>query len=182
MSSERIIFEVSFRSLFDSLPDALQPQVARTWKSLGVDVERLLPGYPIETWWKAVEAAASFLDGPPPERLRRLGRGLTDRFSQSLLGKATAPLARLMGPRRSLLRSPITFRSGNNYLQTTVELDEPQRVRLRVNDVSPVSDLLAGSIEGMVTFTGGVRPQVEVERSATSTAYDVRWEAEPKGA
>ncbi|MDP1829533.1 MAG: DUF2378 family protein [Archangium sp.] len=179
MSSERLIFEVSFRSLFDSLPQPEQTRVATAWKALGVDVTRLLPGYPAETWWRAVEKAAEGLAGTPEQRLRHLGRGLTDGFSRTLLGRATAPLARLTGTRRTLVRSPITFRSGNNYLQTVVEVEEPLRVRLRVNEVSPITDLLAGSIEGVVVFSGGFRPQVEVVRGETDTIYDVRWETDP---
>ncbi len=176
MPSERIIFQTSFTQLLEAVPEPLQPQVASGWKALGVDIDRPLPGYPVETWWRAVELAANALEGAPAERLRRLGRGLTDRFSLSLLGRAVGPLARLTGTRRSLLRSPITFRSGNNYLQTVIEVDEPQRVKLRVNDASPIPELLAGSIEGLVTYTGGLRPRVDIERGVVDTAFDIRWE------
>jgi uncharacterized protein (TIGR02265 family) len=177
MPGERIIFELSFKSLFNSLPEALQPEVARRWKTLGVDLDKLLPGYPVQTWWQAVQLVAGLLEGSPSERLRSLGRTLTEGFTQSRMGRATAPLARLMGTRRTLLRSPITFRSGNNYLQSVIELADDQRVKLRVNDVSPIADLLAGSIEALVTFTGGFHPEVEITVGADETAYDIRWES-----
>jgi uncharacterized protein (TIGR02265 family) len=178
MSTERLVFEGSVRALFETLPAGAQPGVAAAWKALGIDVGRLLPGYPVALWWRAVEHASAALEaGTREERLRRLGRGLTERFSLSAIGRATAPLARLMGPRRSLVRSGITFRTGNNYLETTIELDQPLHVRLRVNEVSAVAELFAGSIEALVTFSGGVNPVVTIEAGATETVFDVRWAA-----
>ncbi len=176
MSTERLVFEGSVRALFETLPLAAQPGVAAAWKALGIDMAKLLPGYPVEVWWRAVEHAATVLDtGSRDERLRRLGRGLTERFAQSVIGRATAPLARLMGARRSLVRSGITFRTGNNYLDTVIDLEEPSHVRLRVNEVSSVSELFAGSIESLVTFSGGFRPVVTIERLQAETIFDVRW-------
>lgn len=176
VKEERLIFDSSVRQLFDSLPQAVSSIVAGEWQALGLEIDRLLPGYPVDVWWAAIDSAAAHFEGDRTARLRLLGRGLTQRFSHSVLGKAVGPLGRLTGTRRALLRSPITFRSGNNYLTTVVEIDEPQRVRLRINEASPVAELLAGSIEEMVTYTGGKQVQVVVTIEAKETLYDVSWQ------
>lgn len=173
--AERLVFEVSFRSVFDWLDEAHRPAVEAEWKAIGVDLKRLLPAYPVATWWRAVEIAASKLEGSRRERLRQVGRGLAEGFSRTFIGKAVLPLARLIGPRRTLRRAPINFRSGNNFIDAVIDLDEPFHIRLRVNDVSAISEMFAGSIEGMVLVTGGSNPQVEFIEQGTDTIYDVRW-------
>jgi uncharacterized protein (TIGR02265 family) len=172
---ERLVFEVSFKSVFDWLDEAHRPAVEAEWKAIGVDVKRLLPAYPVASWWRAIEIVASKLEGSRRERLRQIGRGLAEGYSKTFIGKAVLPLARLIGTRRSLLRSPINFRSGNNFVNVTIELDEPFHMKLRVNDVSPITDMFAGSIEGLVTVTGGSAPQVDFVVQGTDTVYDVRW-------
>lgn len=172
---QRIIFDASFRSLVEALDPADREMVVNRWRELGIDTARPLPGYPAEKWVKALEVAVERLDGSPSERLRSLGRGMTRVWSESLIGRATAPLARLTGTRRTLLRSPITFRSGNNFLQVTIERDEPNEVQLRTNDSGPGAELLAGSIEELVLFTGGRSPQVTLQSMDGETRYVVRW-------
>jgi uncharacterized protein (TIGR02265 family) len=171
----RLIFEPTVRQLFESLTPGVAASVALEWRELGIDLAGLLPSYPVEQWWLAVARAAAHLEGDSTERLRQLGRGLTVRFTQSFLGKAAGPLGRLIGPRRSLQRSQVSFRAGNNYLLTEVVLDEPKHVRLRTNEATPVAELLAGSIEEMVMYTGGRQVQVSVTLEPAHTIYDIRW-------
>jgi len=171
----RLMLAHSVTQLFESLSPEVAALVAVEWRDLGIDVAALLPSYPIEQWREAVVCAAAHLDGDPAARLRELGRGLFVRFTQSFLGKAAGPLGRLIGTRRSLLSSSSTFGSGNNYLTTEVELDEPTHVRLRANEVMPLAELLAGSIEGLVTYTGGKQAEVGVTLESAHTLYDIRW-------
>jgi uncharacterized protein (TIGR02265 family) len=96
-------------------------------------------------------------------------------FTHGFLGQAAGSLGRLIGTRRSLLRSSSTFRSGNNSLVTVVELDEPTHVRLRANEVLPLAELLASCIEALVTFTGGKQVQVALTLEPAHTLYDIRW-------
>lgn len=175
--SERLVFDTSVRSLFEAVPETAQASVAAEWKALGIDIHKLVPGYDVSLWWKAVECAARFFEGTPKDRLRNLGRGLTQRFTHSAIGRAAGPLGRLTGPQRSLRRAGNTFRSGNNYLRVDVEVDEPGHMRLRINEASPVGELLAGSIEEMVLYTGGLDPEVDLELRGDHTLYDVRWTA-----
>lgn len=172
---ERLLFDTAFVSVMKSMPDAVRPQLAERWKALGVDLNKMLPGYAFELWCKCIDEAASFLEGTRSARLRQLGRSLVSGFSESFMGRAIAPLARIHGTQRSLERSPTLFSQTNNYMQAKVELNEPKHVKIRVNEVSPIPDLLAGSIEEMVLFTGGKEPKVVFEQGAMDTVYDVRW-------
>lgn len=36
----------AFVSIMESMPEAVRPQLTARWKALGVDMNRLLPGYP----------------------------------------------------------------------------------------------------------------------------------------
>jgi uncharacterized protein (TIGR02265 family) len=172
---ERLVFEVSFRSVFDWLAPEHQPAVEAEWKAIGVDQRKLLPAYPVASWWKAIEIVASKFEGSRRDRLRKIGRGLAEGYGNTFIGKAVLPLARLIGPRRTLLRAGINFRAGNNFVEATIDLDEPFHIKIRVNDVSTISEMFAGSIEGMVTITGGSNPQVEFIEQGSDTIYDVRW-------
>jgi uncharacterized protein (TIGR02265 family) len=172
---ERLVFEVSFRSVLEWLAPEHQPAVEAEWRAIGVDLKKSLPAYPVATWWRAIEIVASKLEGSRRDRLRQIGRGLAEGYSKTFIGKAVLPLARLIGTRRSLLRAPINFRAGNNFVDVVIELDEPFHMKLRVNDVNSITDMFAGSLEGLVTVTGGSNPQVEFVQQGTDTIYDVRW-------
>ena len=130
---------------------------------------------PFELWCRCIEEAASFLEGTRSERIRQMGRSLVTGFSESFMGRAIAPLARMHGPQRSLERAPTLFRQTNNYMQPKVDLAEPRHVQIRVNEVSPIPDLLAGAIEAVILFTGGKEPKVVFEQGTIDTLYDVRW-------
>jgi uncharacterized protein (TIGR02265 family) len=172
---ERLVFQIAVKSLFDSLAKTAQPAVAAQWKALGIDIDRLLPAYPLETWWKAIEVAAAQGTGEPVARLRSLGLRLVERYADSLMGRATLPLVRVLGPKRSLLRSQTTFRSGNNYLEVESEVLEPCCVRLTVNENSINSQLIAGSFEGLVRYAGAKDPEVTLRLEPNRTVYEVRW-------
>jgi uncharacterized protein (TIGR02265 family) len=172
---ERLLFDTAFVSIMKSMPDNARLLLTARWKALGVDLSKMLPGYPFELWCRCIEEAATFLQGTRAERHRQLGRSLVSNFSESFMGRAIAPLARLHGTQRSLERAPTLFSQTNNYMQAKVELNEPKHVKIRVNEVSPIPDLLAGSIEEMVLFTGGQEPKVVFEQGAMDTVYDVRW-------
>lgn len=172
---ERLLFDTAFVSVMKSMPDAVRPQLTERWKALGVDMNKMLPGYPFALWCRCIDEAASFLEGTRSERIRQLGRSLVSGFSESFMGRAIAPLARMHGTQRSLERAPTLFRQTNNYMQPKVELAEPRHVKIRVNEVSPIPDLLAGAIEEVIVFTGGKKPQVVFEQGTVDTVYDVRW-------
>lgn len=174
--SERIVFDRSVREVLAAVPEARRAEVAAEWKLLGIDVERLLPGYSLDVWKSAVERAAARLEGAPREQLRALGRGLTRNFTESAFGRAVAAFGRLSGPLRTLRRAPSLFRAGNNYLETTLELEAQGHVRLRVNEVSSIGEMLAGSIEELVTYTGGKNPRVALSQAASHSLYDVTWD------
>ncbi|MFZ5441424.1 MAG: DUF2378 family protein [Myxococcota bacterium] len=174
--TERIVFDRSAREIIAAVPEAQRAAVIAEWKRLGIDLDRLLPGYPLPVWYPAVQRAAACFDGSPREQLRTLGRGLTRSFTESTFGKAVAAFGRLAGPLRTLRRAPSLFRSGNNYLETTLEHEAAGDVRLRVNEVSPIGELLAGSIEELVTYTGGRNPRVELTQGTESSVYGVKWD------
>ena len=80
---ERLVFEVSFRSVFDWLAPEHRPAVEAEWKAIGVDQRKLLPAYPVASWWKAIEIVASKLEGSRRDRLRQIGRGLAEGYSKT---------------------------------------------------------------------------------------------------
>lgn len=172
---ERLVFQVAVKSMFDSLARPAQPGVAAQWKALGIDVDRLLPAYPLETWWKAIEVAAAQGTGDRTARLRSLGRGLVESYADSFLGRAIVPLLRVLGPKRSLLRSQTSFRPGNNYLRLQCEVLGERCVRLTTNENSINSELVAGSLEGMVVYSGGASPNVSLRLEPGKSVYEVRW-------
>lgn len=119
--SEQLFFTQTVEGLTRALGTALDADVARKLKDIGIDVySPLLPAYPVEVWTQALEIGAAALrpDLPNDEAMYELGRRFINGFMDTLLGRAAMKMVAVMGPHRCLARMTRTFRSGNNFTET----------------------------------------------------------------
>jgi uncharacterized protein (TIGR02265 family) len=115
---ERIIFGTSVEGMLRALgPDREAPEVKAALVALGVNPERMLPGYNVPTYVKLMEfiGAHRFPTLKGEARDRELGREFIRGFAQTLVGKATMAMGRVLGPRRATMRLTRSMRTVNNY-------------------------------------------------------------------
>jgi uncharacterized protein (TIGR02265 family) len=162
------------RALGEEMPEALRLEL----KQLGLDLGKILPAYPVTLWNQAVEVTAKALypDLPLETAARRLGERMIEGYQNTVVGKAVLAMARLIGPRRALLRSRQNWRSGNNYTEVHIVEISPQEFRMTFNEKAVSKWVSQGLLYAGLKFAGANALQVEVERFTDNDAtYHITW-------
>lgn len=144
---ERLWFQNAVEGLFvRDLRGVLTKEHRAELKRLGIDLERLLPAYPVDTFRRGLELVAPLVapNQPAFEQQRELGRRLTRGYFDTLLGQALAKIAGLVGPARGLSRIDRNFRSITNYLDVKVIEQQARSASVSFTPVDGLSGLLLG--------------------------------------
>ena len=178
--SEQVVFSQSVEGLFTralggEVPPTLQDQL----RGMGLDLGKsLLPAYPVPVWNQVLEATAHALyPGDPVQKSARLlGERMMHGYRATLVGGAVLALAKIIGPRRALLRSRQNWRSGNNYSEVNVEELSPTDFRLTFNESGISRWVSQGLLSAGLTFAGATEVSVEVaDFSEGEVVYRITW-------
>lgn len=179
--AEEVIFAGAVEGLFlKGLGSRVTPELREELKSVGLDLSReLLPAYPRKVWNAAIPLAAQHVwpqldvaDGH-----YRLGRTIIDGFKETLLGRALAGMARVLGPLRTLGRMRQNLRTGGNYNEITLTPQTVNEVLFWINEPFIHPGYVQGLLHGSLEISGGRNGTVAVvSRDQTGTTYHVKWE------
>lgn len=180
--AQEVIFSDAVEGLFiKGLGSRVTPQLRQELKAVGLDLgSKLLPAYPRRVWNAAIPLAAAHvwprLDVAEAHVL--LGRAIIDGFRETLLGKALAGMAKVLGPLRTLGRMRSNLRTGGNYNETSVTSEGPTLVRFWINEPYLHPGYVQGLLQGTMEISGARSCTVEVisvdEKGAD---YRLRWDA-----
>lgn len=180
--TDEVIFADAVEGLFlKGLGDRVTPQLREQLKAVGLDLSRaLLPAYPRKVWNAAIPLAAAHvwpaLDVAASHVL--LGRAIIDGFQQTLLGKALAGMAKVLGPMRTLARMRKNLRTGGNYNETTLTPEGPAVVLFWINEPFLHPGYVQGLLQGSLEISGARNSVVEVVSvDGQGATYRVRWDA-----
>jgi uncharacterized protein (TIGR02265 family) len=154
-----------------------EPSFHADLKAVGVDVERLLPRYPIKVWLDAIAVARRhFFPGHTQQQADwQLGRLFTQGFLDTLIGRAVGAVLPMLGPARMLERSQRNISVGRPDIRVTIQVVGETERCLLFEDAEPLPDFGAGCTEAGLE-RGRAKAQVTVEdRQATSYVLRVRW-------
>jgi len=167
-----------FQGLFvRALPP--EPAFHADLKALGVDVERLLPQYPLRVWREAIAVARRhFFPAQTQQQADRLlGRLFVQGFQDTMVGRSAAMAAAVVSPVFMVENIYRGFTAGRPDLRITVQVVGETERRLLFEDAEPQPDFSAGCVEAALErMRTQVRAEVTVEdRQATSFALRIRW-------
>jgi len=166
----------AFQGLFvRALPP--EPAFHADLKAVGVDVEKLLPQYPLTVWLEAVAVARRhFFPGHTVQQADwQLGRLFTQGFLNTMVGRALGVMLPMLGPARQLDRVERNFALARPDVRITVQVVGESERLLLFKDVAPMADFSGGVIEAGQE-RAQARAEVTVEdRQATSYVLRVRW-------
>jgi uncharacterized protein (TIGR02265 family) len=166
----------AFQGLFvRALPP--EPDFHADLKAVGVDVEKLLPQYPVTVWLEALAVARRhFFPGHTVQQADwQLGRLFTQGFLNTMVGRAMGVMLPMLGPARLLDRVERNFAMARPDVRVTVQVVGETERLLLFKDVAPQPDFSGGVIEAGQE-RARVQAQVTVEdRQATSFVLRVRW-------
>lgn len=156
--SGKVVFEQTMEGLFmRGLGSRLSPRCRERLKQAGLDLtSRLLPAYPFEVWMECLRIAAEELhpNEPVDDAMFKIGEAFIDGYKETFLGRAVLGMVRVLGPRRTILRSTQNFRSGNNYTETKITEVADNRMDLWLNEVGAYPTFTAGIISAALRATG----------------------------
>ncbi len=146
LSEQPVIFSSVIESTLVALGPKLTPELRARVREAGVDLDSKQAAWPMENFLRAVSVLGEALlpEVPEGERARRLGALFVGGFEQTMLGKAAAMMAKVIGLRRLLPRMSRNFRATNNYLDSET-VDEPGgAVRLTTRVKPQFHDFVTG--------------------------------------
>jgi uncharacterized protein (TIGR02265 family) len=183
-TQERLVFASSVESLLvQGLKDKLSPQLVAELRQEGIDLTRpLLPAYSSAAWNRALDRVATSIY---PELSRgeaqfRLGQQTVFGLDNTLIGRASVALAKLVGPRRALLRVPHNARNNATGIDMTVRDLDAGSMEIVANGFLGEPEFLQGALAATVVVAGGKDPQVEIlefDRAKELARFRVRWTA-----
>ena len=179
--AERLVFESAVEGLFlKALGDRVTPALReRLLREAHIDLQGLEVAYPLAHWERALEITAQTLypAQPLPTALEHIGEELTRGFFETLIGRALHGVLKLIGPRRTLLRTERNLRSGNNYTECTFIERSPTHLEMVINEGTSLRHVTTGLVREGLLHAGAKNPQVTLLRfDADTSTWDVRWD------
>lgn len=182
-TSQPLIFSHSLQSLMSrAFPGGVPAELKAKLRTVGVELDRpLLPAYPKDTWSRCVELGAvyAFPREPREQAWRKLGERMVEGYQETMIGRAMFSTLKLLGPRRMLLRSQKSFRSGNNYTEVRLTDVSPTAVDVWFNETDEVlRQFTAGLVLAGMRIGGAEESRVDItHRDAQGMTLRATWKA-----
>jgi uncharacterized protein (TIGR02265 family) len=175
-----VVFDHTVEGLFlVALRGRLSATAVASLRRAGLDLsKKLLPAYAFETWKQCLEIAVKDLHPslPRPAAWREIGRALVEGMARTGIGRATAGVARLLGPLRALRRLEHTLQSADNYVEARITERSATCVEVWVNEVMGQPTYYQGILEASLTLTGAEAGRVELLSCAGGGAtFRIMW-------
>lgn len=182
MRAQRVVFSHTFEGLFlNALGARVTPRLKqRLADEAHVNLDRLLPAYPLEDWARAVQVTVEELYPalPVEEAYTEVGRQVVAGYFETLIGRALAAMVRVLGPERTLRRLERNMRGANNYTKSSLTEVTPRRFVVTVNEPGLTRYVVRGILLGGLTLAGAQGLKVEVTRvDGDTSTYEVTWSA-----
>jgi uncharacterized protein (TIGR02265 family) len=174
---DHLVFSPTIEELFvRRLGPRITPALRDQLRDLGLDLDKpLLPAYPLAAFDAALEVIATsvFSELPRAEAFRELGRLQVDAFAETLLGRASFQLMKLVSLTVFLNRQTRAWRNANNFIQTRLTESGPQTWEVWVNDVGRFPEVIQGILKAALERASH-RAEVEIlQREGLSCVYRV---------
>ena len=178
--AEPVVYDSAVEGVFlRGLVGQITPSLSAKLRAIGVDLnQKLKPTYPREVWTRALELTVSELypGASREEGYRRLGELAVNGIGYTMIGKVLVQMARLMGPRRSMLRLPQVFSSVNNFMKMELTEMEPGHFRAHVNEDYGHPAYVQGAMTAAMNLADAKGLQVSILDAQTKgISLDVRW-------
>jgi len=178
---KRVVFGSTVEGLFiKGLGERITPALRERLKTdAGLDLTRIQPAYALDTWARALALTVETLhpELPRDEAYERLGTDLTRGFFETFLGRAVQTVIKLIGPRRTLLRTERNLRSGNNYTACSFIEHAPNRIETTINEPSVLRHTMTGLVREALLYAGAKNLKVELTRNdEQNSTWLVSWD------
>jgi len=181
-SADHVVYDSAVEGVFlRGLVGMVTPSLSTKLRTLGLDLDqKLRPTYPREAWTRMLEVTVAelFPGVSQDEGFRLLGAKAVNGISHTMIGKVLVQMARLMGPRRSLLRLPQVFTSVNNFMKMELAEVEPNHFHVHVSETYGHPAYVLGAMQAAMSLSDAKDLQVNLlDWTATKVSVAVKWSA-----
>jgi uncharacterized protein (TIGR02265 family) len=175
----RLIFKPVFEAMYvHGLTDRITPQFKLELATLGVNVDRLLPGYPYDVWERSVLAAVQlFPELDPKAALTELGRRMCTATIEHIFGGTTVlPMLRVLGITRAIKRA-LKLGAAENFNDITYGAETPKSLEVKMSFVGTIPDFVKGSQLGLLPFFGAKNGACRITHvDGPAATYVLTWD------
>jgi len=180
--AQHVVYDAAVEGVFlRGLVGMVTPSLSSKLRELGLDLnQKLRPTYPREAWTRMLEVTVAevFPGVSRDEGFRLLGTKAVNGIGYTMIGKVLVQMARLMGPRRSLLRLPQVFTSVNNFMKMELQEVEPTHFLVHVDQTYGHPAYVLGAMQAAMALADAKELQVNLlDWTATKVSVDVKWTA-----
>ncbi|HEY8207486.1 MAG TPA: DUF2378 family protein [Myxococcaceae bacterium] len=181
-SAQQVVYDAAVEGVFlRGLVGQITPSLSAKLRGLGLDLDqKLRPTYPREAWTRFLEVTVAelFPTVSTEEGFRRLGAVAVNGIGHTMMGKVLVQMAKLMGPRRSMLRLPDSFTAMNNFMRMKLEEVAPNHFRLHLNETYGHPAYVQGAVQAAMSLADAKDLKVDiVDFTTQKVLVDVRWTA-----
>lgn len=181
-SAEHVVYDAAVEGVFlRGLVGMVTPSLSSKLRALGLDLDqKLRPTYPREAWTRMLEVTVAevFPRVSRDEGFRQLGAKAVNGIGYTMIGKVLVQMARLMGPRRSILRLPQVFTSMNNFMKMELAEVEPNHFHVHVSETYGHPAYVLGAMQAAMGLSDAKDLQVKLlDWTAQKVTVDVKWSA-----
>lgn len=173
-----VVFSSAYESLRRALGPDLEPAARERFRAHGVDLYgKLNVAYPYETWIASLHVAAELLapGAPLDEATYVVGRRILESFVETMIGKATFGVLRVIGPRRGFDQIRRSLRTTNNYSRTTFTEVSPGVFHLWCSQVT-FPHYYRGVFEAGLVLVGQKNGSAKLlSHDAAGATFEIRW-------
>jgi uncharacterized protein (TIGR02265 family) len=175
-----VVYDTAVEGLFKrGLGDLVTPALVERLRSLGLHLDQQLRHkYRRIAWIRMLEVAAAelFPGRPHEESYRLLGEHAVRGIGNTRIGQAITAIARVLGPRRALLRLKEAFPSLNNFMEVILQELKPDHFRMSLNETYGHPEYVQGAVCETMRIAGAKAPVVVIPGATAHYAtLDVCW-------
>ena len=172
------MFASAYEALRRALGDALDEAALERFRALGVDLfGRLKVAYSYESWIESLKVAAELLapGASIDEATYVVGRRVLESYAETVIGKATFGVLRVIGPRRGFNQIRRSLRTTNNYSRTTFTEVGPGVFHLWCSNVM-FPHYYRGVFEAGMALTGQKSGTARLlSHDEAGATFEIRW-------
>ena len=178
MAEQKLIYRPVIEALFVvGLADRLTPDYRARLTKLGINLDKLLPGYPYEAWEEAVLSTASLFPELETEpAIAEVGRRMVAATVEgNPVGKRLLPLLKMLGVGKALKRAYGRTTEGN-FNTVSFGIETPKSLEIHMSFVGKIPEFARGSIVGMGQMLGAPLRPVTTAYTEPKATFTVGWD------
>ncbi len=181
MSEEKpqLVYRRTVETLINNVLRAhglLTPEAQAQLGALGIDAANVhdLP-FPVWTSLLCFSAKLNAPGTPDDEAMIMLGRRWVDGYDRTILGKATAMLARLAGPKKTFLQMADNWHAATNFYIATCVARGERHVEITLNTTGASRLFNVGIMSRMLELIGQKNGSVTSREDAAHSHFTIIW-------